>query len=372
MRKTLYLHIGTPKTGSTAIQVFLRENRRQLACKDWFICTAQDPLDERNLRFLTAYMRVFGIQELRSQGKLQGGVSQESVLLSEWFHAFIQRLRRIKQSRVILSEEMLWWALCDENKLNLFLERLMPLFDVKVIVYLRRQDHYIMSIYQQALKTCNVHAKSCSEWILDPENRQVCTYTCYDVCLEKLVGYVGKKNIILRVYEPQELLNGSVVDDFAGCIGLSGLEGFFVPQENINPGLNARGVALARGMNRMHHGPGFMSFVDRFELRSKLFNERGATYNLLTLRERRDFLAKYSQGNRWVAKEFLGREALFSEPVPISVAGDGDLVAEEDILPILINMLDELSRRMEMIEPLMRILRRIYCPVRAIRKFFQR
>jgi len=366
MKKTLYLHIGTPKTGTTAIQLFLRKNRRLLKKRGYFIATAQDPVSNRNLRFLVAYLNVFGLQELRLAGRLSGNEENEGLLLSTWFDSFVRRLSRVKASRVVLSEEMLWWALCDGDRLKVLLDALKPYFDVKVIVYLRRQDHYIMSIYQQALKACNVNAKTCPEWIADPQNRQVADYTHYDRALNKLVGYVGFKNIILRVYEPAKLRNRSAIDDFSACIDLDHAEDFFVPQRNINPGLNSKGVALARCMNRIQPGPGFMPFINRFESKSVLLNERSAPYTSLTFSECRMFLEKYEAGNRCVAGQFFGRENLFSEPPPMADPQTPESIPDEDVLPVLLKMIDELSERVEQMERMPRILRKIRSLCRGV------
>jgi hypothetical protein len=361
--KTLFLHIGTPKTGTTAIQVFLRENRRALARKDFFVCTAQDSSDRRNLRFLTAHLGVFGIQELRGWGKLCGDPKKESVFLSKWFESFIRRLSRVKQDQVVLSEEMLWWALCDGDKLNRLLERLKSFFDVKVIVYLRRQDHYIMSIYQQALKACCVDAKSCAEWISDPHNRQVTDYTRYDRCLEKLAGYVGRENILVRLYEPSGFRARPVFDDFMQCVGADGVSGFRIPEDNINPGLNAQGAALALCMNRIQSGPGFMQFISRFQEKDRLFNGHGATYSFLSPVERRSFLENYEEGNRKVAQTFFGRDVLFREPPP---QGEG-AAPEAEVLPVLLKLVEELSARLEKVERIPLFLRGAVRCARALK-----
>ena len=368
-RKTLYLHIGTPKTGTTALQVFLRENRRALSRRGYAVYTAQDSCDDRNLRFLTAYLDVFGRLELRMSGKLMDDEQEASAFLARWFDAFVERLCRVKEQVLVLSEEMLWWAVCDGDKLKLVLDRLRAVFDVKVIVYLRRQDHYIMSVYQQAIKACNVNSMVCSDWIADPENRQVSQYTDYAGCLQKLDGFVGRENIRVRVYESRQLANSSIVDDFSNIIGIHSIEGLLVPHGNVNPGLNITGIELARCMNRIHSEPGFMKMIGRFELCHQLFNERGETYALLSNAERRAFLERYEIGNRWVAEEFFGRKELFNEPLPDG--GNDDLPGqsgEDRVVPVLLLMINELSDRVERLEHMLRFVRK----VRALFRFGRR
>jgi hypothetical protein len=239
---------------------------------------------------------------------------------------------------------------------------------VKVIVYLRRQDHYIMSIYQQALKACCVDAKSCAQWIADPHNRQVTEYTHYDRCLEKLAGMIGRENILVRLYEPSACRSRSVFDEFMECIGLDSAAGFRIPEDNINPGLNAQGAALALCMNRIQSGPGFMQFISRFQEKDRLFNGHGATYSFLSPAERRNFLAEYEEGNRKIARSFFGRDALFSEPPP---QGEG-AAPETEVLPVLLKLVEELSMRLEKVERIPLFLRGAVRCARALKSVVSR
>jgi len=373
--KTIYLHIGTPKTGTTAIQVFLRQNRRLLNAQGYHVCTAQDHNPNRNLRFLTAYLDVFGIHELRQNKLIRGNEQDEKKYLEKWFEQFIDRLKTVPQKTIILSEEMLWWALCDADKLKLLLDRLADDFRIKVVVFLRRQDHYIMSIYQQALKACCVDAKTCSEWIADPTNPQVSKFTQYDKCLEKLADYVGEDNIEVCPYEKLSLKRKNVFEVFMEKIGLPDEPGFIFPEGNINPGLNKLGAELALCMNRRQAGPGFMSFISRFELQDIFFSQRGEEYNFLSPSQRNDFLSRYEEGNRRVAKRFSPPPSgpLFAEPHPISKEPEKQLGERQqekaaDILPTVLLMMDEMSRRMEKMEQSPRIFRIIYALAKDLKK----
>ena len=92
--KTLYIHIGTPKTGSSAIQAFLSQNREVLTQKGF--CYPKFPFHydyvskNRNGYFLRAK-------------KLENRQSD--------FEEGIEMLRKVfeEYSNVILSEEGIWY-----------------------------------------------------------------------------------------------------------------------------------------------------------------------------------------------------------------------------------------------------------------------
>lgn len=132
MRK-LYIHIGTPKTGSTAIQRYSRANYEYLKGEgvDFLIRRKRAAYND-----LAIYLRNNLYEDARKIGadvKARIGESDAHTfcISSEMFHS-----ARAKELR---------------EALNLEEE-----FDTKIVCYCRRQDRYLESSYRQKMKTGKV------------------------------------------------------------------------------------------------------------------------------------------------------------------------------------------------------------------------
>ena len=133
MKKILYVHVGTTKTGTTAIQSFCIDNQevlnRQGDCYPLFPYRYKDVSERRNAHFLVA-----DAQDV-SGGHFREGMDRIRGLFEEY-------------PNVILSDEGIWSATY-EQRISMWralkAEAKEAGFRVKVIVYLRRQDMYLIS-----------------------------------------------------------------------------------------------------------------------------------------------------------------------------------------------------------------------------------
>ena len=146
--KTLYIHIGTPKTGSTAIQFFCTENREILKKKGY--CYPDFPY-----RYKGKSKRrngVFLVGKYRDENG-EWRVEEEEKIFSEG----MSKIKELFKSfdNVILSDEGIWLATKSRKKelwKKLQKEAKSNDFEIKIIVYLRRQDEYAESNWNQRIK----------------------------------------------------------------------------------------------------------------------------------------------------------------------------------------------------------------------------
>ncbi|MBR1630056.1 MAG: hypothetical protein IJ679_12465 [Lachnospiraceae bacterium] len=132
-----YLHIGMPKTGTTAIQCFLRDNREEL--KKQGFCYPD---------FGYAYPKV---------GAHRNGyfVSRVDNLYEKEREGSYRKLDKLAKSceKIILSDEAIWRK---QRKLD-FWKTIRERFEslgltLQIIVYLRRQDEMIESFWNHRVK----------------------------------------------------------------------------------------------------------------------------------------------------------------------------------------------------------------------------
>lgn len=242
MRKRVYIHIGTGKTGTTALQSFCHANRDLLLDKgvlypkvgiSWnahhaLAWSLQEdcpvPEDERPVEISKiTNEQLWGdlCREIEDSPANTALISSEHFSSTLFFH-----LNKV-------FEKNAFFNLCDIEQIKNYFSS----FDVKIVVYLRRQDQLFQSIYNQRVKDSWVRgAESYEEifekipsWLFD-----------YEKLLSPWKDLFGKENLIVRVYE-REQLGGNIYADFLGVMGYEVSPDFTLPH-----GLAEKNTSLCR------------------------------------------------------------------------------------------------------------------------------
>lgn len=213
--------------------------------------------------------------------------------------------------KAVLSEETLWnyCGVIPDFWENLLRELHAIGCELKVIVYLRKQDDLAESLWNQRLKTRNKK--------VGPFKRYI-RHKYYDFCpldyyqqLKEIEGYIGKENLIVRVYEKgqYEGEGKTIYSDFLKCIGLP-YEDIYKVKEGFNLGLCGNFVEIRRLVNSVPEYQELSDFM--MPLLRKANNQQvlDGTIPKMTMfspKERAAFMAQFEESNCKVAKEYLGR-----------------------------------------------------------------
>ncbi len=320
---TLYLHIGPPKTGTTTIQNFLWENREVLEAHG--ICFP-DPgyrypeADyHRNGRFLTKLRPLEG-QEV---SHFEEGIDKLGELAGRY-------------DSIILSDEGIWKDSIRKKRLwpRLAAKLKEKQIDLRIIMYLRRQDLWAQSYWAQKVKVGKT-TLGFREYL---EAMQEAGYPLdYCAYMDMLAGLFGKDSLIIRIMEKEQFRGAehSLLSDFLDIFGLSLSDGFAQQQDVLNPKLGGTYLELKRTLNMLpwlqeNRSNVFIGSIMkiqdlnpfRYELSGQSFFDPG---------EQKLFRDSFAESNRRLAEEYLGREdgVLFLEDeinLPSAPVKDSDLL----------------------------------------------
>lgn len=309
---TLYLHIGTPKTGTSAIQYFCANNRGVLEEKG--ICYPDMPFRfdgigrHRNAHFLS--------RKIYKDKKRD--YEAEQALREEGY----QTLRTLLQEheKIVLSDEHLWneseW---DTQRFEEFKNVLAGMgATLKVIVYLRRQDLLVQSYWAQQVKeglqddfSTYIRDRKYSYFQLD-----------YDVRLAQIAQGVSKENVLVHVYEKGQYKGKqqSILSDFLSILGIELTEEYKQDNTIRNTSLSGIYLELKRVMNKYPIYRTKMNFLVtvltelQIEEMGVAFYETGIYFNH---REQQEFLKQYDECNENVAKTYCAENdaKLFLEKI---------------------------------------------------------
>jgi len=220
MLRQVVFHIGQPKTGTSYIQSHLAQNRNKL--------------------------REFGIYypvTISSNKKLYKTFESHHLLtysLAGWepFNLFSPELfmsdtksicKKENMHTMLLSAENVYWLptsvlLTESTSDDEFwdkkesyinsIKKYLKDFDVKIVLYIRRQDQWLESWYNQQIKN-GFHVKPDLDEFVN-NHRPLLQY---DKMADLWSRYFGKDNTIIRVYEKEKLKKG-LLHDFCETIGL--------------------------------------------------------------------------------------------------------------------------------------------------------
>ena len=302
---TLYLHIGTPKTATTSIQKFCMENQEILNQKrfSYPILDFKYPRVEirRNGHFLV--------------GKLSGSDGQEDFEREEalWNEGLSLVHNELENyGNVILSDENIWHA-SNGNKFK-FWEKLKKdaeqnNYQIKAIVYLRRQDEFANSWLSQQIKE-GWNSYSGVKWdnfIYRPKGVALDYYGL----LEKIAEVIGKENIIVRIFERNRFHGngGTIYSDFLDAVGIEFTDEFQVVTEETNPSLTANSQEIRRVINTiLPDEDSTRSFLRKISEECERVKSPDNVFEMLTEDQADSFMKKYAKGNAAIAREYLGLE----------------------------------------------------------------
>ena len=236
----LYIHVGLPKTGTTFLQNFMRDNIAVLNSKGY-----DYPI------FKTVFPRVgvtrngYFLKNSKLDKFSKRVIDTENKIFDEHFEELKEVAK--KYDNIVLSEESLW----NDHKFSW--ENLKKRADeigltVKMVVYLRRQDSFIQSYWSQKVK--ETYTISFKKFL--NTKRFANMYMDYYARLEELAKILGKENLIPRVYERSSFggTKNTLTSDFLEAIGLEETDEYVTNSLGSNLSLSGAYLETKRKLNR--------------------------------------------------------------------------------------------------------------------------
>ena len=212
------VHIGMPKTGTTSIQSWLYGNVRELSRQGIFfqrlpLTRARSfehvevvvcQFDKAGILLPNDRMRyVFGIKSLDDQ----------KAVAAKYTELFGNALARADEHTVLLSVEDVGGMTRTKAQVEGLEQWLGQFFDeVRYIVYLRRQEDWLVSSYSQMIKT--------GRTITLEEHFEKRKERNYFQRLRVWLSVVGEDRLSVRLMERDALRDGDLIADFAHTAGI--------------------------------------------------------------------------------------------------------------------------------------------------------
>ncbi|MDF1769364.1 hypothetical protein [Maricaulis sp.] len=221
--KRCFLHLGLHKTGTSAIQRSLFANKSYLKQKGIY------------------YGQTAGFEAHHNIAVLVPKAAEDTD-----FHAAERRLvdgfqainDAAQDDDIIISSEMFL-----ERNVGLVLNAANNVFPcLEVIIYLRRQDLLIESVYNQMVKQNGVH---------EAVNQGEYYFIDFLARLNEIARFVPLDRLHTRVYEREKLINGDLIDDFFAIIKPSLNIGELVSPSRVNESLNLMAIEVFRHANKI-------------------------------------------------------------------------------------------------------------------------
>lgn len=285
-KRVFLIHIGAPKTGSTALQNFLALNVDALECQGW--------------TYPRSVLRGGGHHDIAFH--LLGDYPDWAMPSEVNLNAIPEILRKdiSTKNRIILSSENFYW-LTDPMLLKQFLENIGAGRDdvVKILLYVRRQDDAIISWYNQIVKAQG-YSGSIYDCISD-----FAEMWNYQRKIDEWGQAFGFENIIVRPYRNSESPHDDIRKDFILFTSLDESK-FHFSQQRENQNLRRDILEFQRKINTLP-----LSVLEKRRFHKKLIklshesDHLFSDFSILTPEERMSIIDYYEQGNIFVRDNYI-------------------------------------------------------------------
>ncbi len=228
--KNVYIHIGIPKTGTTSLQKSLSilHNSGDLAKYDfsyqddfWYEWLDIETSDNEN--FCPKNELIKKIQNI-----ISNDTKKNIILSSEMFSVSIHEKIYIPSHKYA---SIFYTALQKHN--------------VKIVLYLRRQDKWVESFWAQFIK-------SGIPMDFETFKRNIQPHIFWSEMIKEYENMFGKENLIIKIYDLNLLHKNSIVYDFFNLIGLNSLQPPTLDENQKNTSLNSDEIIKKFAHNMLH------------------------------------------------------------------------------------------------------------------------
>jgi hypothetical protein len=276
--KTVYLHIGAHKTGTTAIQSMLRAESRRLKWLGFYydrrfyrlgkVLARRSPLPAQELDTLrqevNAWLRV------RHEPNVIGS---SEALFGDLFASYANIQAVAKDVRTILADH-----------------------DVRIVACIRRQDDFVQSVYHQYIKRGGT-----LRFDAFLHTHDVRAYR-WNELLGKYADVFGRDGVSVFCYEDLFQSPTAILERLFRPLAASGFRGRAHSAVR-NPSLSDKGIEIAIRCNDLLDRQEQLA-LRRF-LQQKFSQRPKEKHTLFTEEQRRELLAFYAPSNQECIKTFL-------------------------------------------------------------------
>lgn len=289
MNKTIHIHIGWHKTGTSAIQGFLLSNRDKLVSQEGIYYPSEGML-------ICAHHTIAWVLQNQKTSPW-GDVEIPKEGVEKFFEDISESAKSKSCDTVVLSSEVFCTLKKEEiSVLRSALEK--NGFDTKIIAYVRRQDLLIESVYNMQVKWWGTRLKQ--DFSGHMKNRHPSNLV-YTPVIDLWADAFGIDSITVRPFCHEKLEGGDVTKDFCNTLNIDWSR-LKIETKRINESLaSSQALEFLRIMNNLDLTKEF-----NIELTAKLFEyeqkENLPKCVLFSPEERVAFMDALNESNRTLSK----------------------------------------------------------------------
>lgn len=302
MRQTLVFHIGLQKTGTSSIQVMLAGSQDYLRSQGFFY------------PHLPAVPEAAGIWTSPFRHNIVAGyyadyASAFPILDPEHCDAFWEGLKAETGSPILSAEDF-----SRQNDFSRFSECFDP-YDVEVVMYVRRQDRFIESLYNQRNKI--LVSRGSPDFLNESfltegdvfhflRQQKYIPVLNYPKTLQRIRAQLNPRKFHVRVFDRSQLVGGDVCADFASIFKMN-ITKMFQPEKEANGSIgntvleNLKQVFLEQGREAARKE------IERVNGLLAAGEDLSGRYEILTAKTRREVLRQYAEINTELARDYQVR-----------------------------------------------------------------
>lgn len=267
----LFLHIGLHKTGTSSIQESLIQNKDNLV-KEGILYPNHIKIFDNilNTDFFNIKLADKCATELENISKSKKNTIKKIIISNEAFSG--NPFDGYKKLKIIVK----------------YLSKISEKFETKIILYLRRQDKLIESLYIQSIKDGKTALFNDFIKTLKYDSLNWSNY------IKIWMQHFSKNQLIIRMYDKKKFKDGNIVTDFACALESKSLKNDITFYEE-NKGYSQASLEIAQMLNQYLNG--YEKRYVRYFLEKIDTKKRHISYTFYTYKERQKVLSYFKKCN---------------------------------------------------------------------------